>query len=88
MTYVNENEIIHPCQIGFITGNRTADHVLTLKTLHDKYVKQHNNGKIYACLVDFKKAFDSVWHDGLFSKLLENKIGGRFYDLDLAFKTV
>ena len=81
MTYVNENEIIHPCQIGFMPGNRTADHVLTLKTLHDKYVKQHNNGKIYACFVDFKKAFDSVWHDGLFSKLLENKIGGRFYDL-------
>jgi hypothetical protein len=40
-----------------------------------------NNKKIYACFVDFKKAFDSVWHDGLFYKLLDNKIGGRFYDL-------
>ena len=62
-------------------GNRTADHILTLKTIHDIYVKQHSNEKIYACFVDFKKAFDSIWHDGLFLKLLENKIGGRFYDL-------
>ena len=37
--------------------------------------------KIYACFVDFKKAFDSVWHQGLYYKLLQNKIGGRFYDL-------
>jgi hypothetical protein len=52
-----------------------ADHILTLKTLHDKYVKQSENGKIYACFVDIKKVFDSVWHQGLYSKLLENKIG-------------
>jgi hypothetical protein len=81
LSFTRQNKIIHPSQIGFIPGNRTADHILTLKTLHDKYVNQHNNGKIYACFVDFKKAFDSVWHDGLFLKLLENKIGGQFYEL-------
>jgi hypothetical protein len=43
--------------------------------------KKHNNMKIYACFVDFKKTFDSVWPDGLFYKLLDNKIGGRFYGL-------
>jgi hypothetical protein len=48
--------------------------------LHDKYVN-HNNEKIYACFIDFKKAFDSVWHEGLYLKLLENGIGGWFYDL-------
>ena len=36
---------------------------------------------MYACFVGLKKAFDSVWHEGLFLKLLENKIGGQFYDL-------
>ena len=80
MNFAREKNLIHPTQIGFIPGNRTADHILTLKTLHDKYVKQSENGKIYACFVDFKKAFDSVWHQGLYSKLLENKIGGHFYD--------
>ena len=81
MNYATANQLIHPTQIGFIPGNRTADHPFTLKTLHDKHVKQNNGGKIYACFVDFKKAFDSVWHQGLYYKLLQNKIGGRFYDL-------
>ena len=72
---------MHPSQIGFMPGSRTTDHTLILKTLHDKYVNQHKNGKIYACFVAFKKAFDSVWHEGLLLKLLHNKIGGTFYDL-------
>jgi len=38
----------------------------------------HHNEKIYACFVDFKKAFDSVWHDGLLFKLLQINIGGFF----------
>ena len=37
--------------------------------------------KIYACLVDFKKAFDSVWHDGLLFKLLHINLGGCFHNL-------
>jgi hypothetical protein len=81
MLFTKQENSIHPSQIGFMPGNRTADHILTLKTLHDKYVKQQNNEKIYACFVDFRKALDSIWHNGLFLKLLENKIGGRFYDL-------
>ena len=47
----------------------------------NKKKQQSENGKIYACFVDFKKAFDSIWHKGLYLKLLENEIGGRFYEL-------
>jgi hypothetical protein len=72
MNFINEKKLIHQSQIGFIPGNRTADHSLTLRTLHDKFVKQNENEKIYACF---------VWHQGLFYQLLENKIGGHFYDL-------
>ena len=32
-------------------------------------------------MVDFGKAFDSVWHDGLLYKLLQINVGGNFYDL-------
>ena len=60
--------------------NRTADYVFTLRTLIDKYVHNHNE-RIYACFVDFKKAFDSVWHDGLLNKLLQIDVGGSFYNL-------
>ena len=58
---------------GFSQNART--HVLI-----DKYVHNHN-GKIYACFVDFRKAFDSVWHNGLLSKLLQINLGGSFYNL-------
>ena len=81
MNFTNNKKIIHSSQIGFMPERRTADHALTLKTLHDKFVKDSNSGKIYACFVDFKKAFDSVWHQGLLYKLLKYKIGGHFYDL-------
>ncbi len=32
-------------------------------------------------LFDFKKAFDTIWHQGLFYKLIESGIGGKTYDL-------
>ena len=78
--FLENKHTLHPSQIGFLPGNRTADHIFTLKTLHDKYINQ-NNEKLYACFIDFKKAFDSVWHEGLYLKLLENGIGGNFYSL-------
>ena len=37
--------------------------------------------KVYACFVDFRKAFDSVWHDGLLHKLLQINVGGNFYKI-------
>lgn len=30
---------------------------------------EENNSKLYVCLLDLFKAFDSVWHQGLFYKL-------------------
>ena len=40
------------------------------------YAKE-NNSKLYACFLDAQKAFDKVWHDGLFLKLYE--MGLDFY---------
>ena len=78
--YFEEKKISHNSQIGFLLENRTADHVFTLRTLIDKYAYYHKE-KVYACFVDFRKAFDSVWHEGLFYKLLKINIGGHFYNL-------
>ena len=36
---------------------------------------------LYACFVDFQKAFDSVIHSRIKYLLLENNIGGKFYDI-------
>ena len=79
--YVLQQNILHQAQIGFLPNHGTSDHIFTLRTLVDNYVSHSTNGKLYTCFIDFKKAFDSVWHDGLFYKLLHYKIGGKFYDL-------
>ena len=49
-----------------------------MRTLFEKYCVQ-NNSKLYVSFIDFQKAFDSIWHDGLFYKLLQMGIGGPFY---------
>ena len=79
--YLNKENILHRAQIGFLPNHRTSDHIFTLRTLIDKHVTHSTKGKLFTCFIDFKKAFDSIWHDGLFYKLLQNKIGGKFYDL-------
>ena len=78
--YFKENKILHNSQIGFLPENRPADHVFTLRTLIGKYVHYHKE-KVCACFVDFRKAFDSIWQEGLFYKLLKINKGGQFYNL-------
>ena len=69
-----ENKIMCHEQIGFEKKTRPSDHLLVLKTLIDVYA---NSGKkLFACFVDFQKAFDSVWRTMLFYKLIK-------YGLDL-----
>ena len=71
LEHVMSFNTLHKSQIVFLPNNRTADHVFTLRTLIlDKYVYNHKE-EIYARFVDFKKAFDSVWHVGLLHKLLQ-----------------
>ena len=54
------------------------DHILTVKSLVNKYVTDRNRSKLYTCFIDFRKAFDTVWHQGVFQKLLEINISGNF----------
>ena len=64
-----DNNIKAKEQIGFEKKTRPADHLFVLKTLIDSYKAQGK--KLYACFVDFQKAFDSVWRLGLIYKLIK-----------------
>ena len=75
---MENNNLYNNLQAGFRPGYRTTDHIYTLKTILNKYLFK-NKQKIYACFVDFSKAFDMVWHSGLLKKLLDLGIGGNFY---------
>ncbi len=81
VNFLNEHNVLSPSQIGFLPNFRTTDHIHTLHTLINEHVKQTKNGKIFACFIDFKKAFDSIWHDGLYYKFLQSGVGGKVYDI-------
>ena len=46
---------------------RISDHVFTIKTVINKYLKE--NKKLYFCFVDFRKTYDNKWREALFYKL-------------------
>ncbi len=48
-----------PYQLGFRSGAQCNDHILTLNTIIEKYVKREKK-RLFACFVDYRKAFDSV----------------------------
>ena len=67
-------------QAGFRKNHRTSDHIFVLRTIIDKYVlNAKNSRKLYACFIDLRKEFDTVWHDGLLLKLQKAGINGKIY---------
>ena len=66
-------------QIGFRKRNRTLDHVFILNTILNSYF--HKGKRVYACFVDFSKAYEPVWRDGLLYKLILNGLSFKFVSL-------
>ncbi len=87
LDFLMKRNALSKCQIGFLSKCRTSDHILTLQTLTDKYVNQ-NKSKHFACFVDFKRAFNSIWHKGLYRKLIDSGIGGKLYDSIKSMHTI
>ena len=78
--FLEKNKIIHDCQIGFTKKARTTDHLFILKCIIDEYCNTRE-GRVFACFVDFQKAFDTVIHTGLKIKLLKIGVGTLFYNI-------
>ena len=81
IAHCSKHNLINKEQIGFQQNNRTSDHILTLKSIVNKYVTDQKGKKLYTCFIDFQKAFDSIWHEGLFRKLENKNINGSFLNL-------
>ena len=60
---------LNPLQGGF---QRHMGCNMTSYLSHESiYYTKENNSKLYVCFLDAQKAFDKVWHEGLFLKLFE-----------------
>ena len=82
--FADTNKLIPIQQIGYRKGSRTTDHILTLKSIIEKFINQLPRRYLFAYFVDFKSAFDTVWRKALFFKLLKYDIEAISYQL---FKT-
>ncbi len=78
--FCNEKSLIDERQSSHRKKTRTTDNIFVLKALFDKYCTKEGK-QLYACFIDFKKAFDTVWHDALFLQLRRAGIGGPFYNI-------
>ncbi len=79
VNYLDEHKLISEFQAGFRKDRRTTDHMFILhKTM--KYYKNRSKN-LYIAFIDFHKAFDKLWRDGLLLKLCNNGIGGNMYKL-------
>ena len=56
----------------------TSNHIIVLKCIIEEAKKQRR--PIFACFIDIKKAFDSIWRQGLFYELL--------YDYGISYEFV
>lgn len=80
--YLENKSFLSREQAGFRKHFRTSDQIFILKTIVDKYIQgSRKENKLYACFIDLKKAFDTVWHDGLLLKLQRAGINGNMYQL-------
>ena len=65
-------KIIAKEQAGFRAGRSTTEQIFNLRILCDKYLQHQQD--IYHVFVDFKKAFDGVWHAALWVTMKKHNI--------------
>ena len=66
--FLEDEKLYRRFQAGFRPDYRTTDHIFTITTILNKYLYK-NKKQVFACFVDFSKAFDSLSHEALFQKL-------------------
>jgi hypothetical protein len=66
--YLAKRNVIPIEQIGFTKKKRTVYHMFILRSLVEQHTKRGSK-PLYTCFIDFRKAFNSVWLQGLFYKM-------------------
>ena len=79
ITIITIITIIGDEQSGFRSGFSTLDHIFVLYSVINYYLSKKK--RVYCAFVDYKKAFDLVDRNLLWSKLLANNINGKMINV-------
>ena len=77
--FIDSNKLISKNQIGFKPKARTADHIFSLKSMIDHYKSKKK--KVFSAFIDLRKAFDTVWREGLYYILLNHRIPFKLFNI-------
>lgn len=75
--FLEVNSLLNPLQSGFRKQRSTTDQIIRLQDEAHRAI--HNKEHTLAVFLDFSKAFDMVWRDGLMYKLRQLGIEGGLY---------
>ena len=70
-------EIIAEEQAGFRAVRSTTEHIFNLRILCEKNLQHQKN--LYHVFIDFKKAFDRVWHAALWATMQKYNISANLF---------
>ncbi|WP_419633818.1 RNA-directed DNA polymerase, partial [Thiolapillus sp.] len=65
-------KIVAEEQAGFRAGRSTTEQIFNLRSLCEKYLQHQQD--LYHVFIDFKKAFDRVWHAALWATMKKYNI--------------
>uniref|UniRef100_A0A0N7ZBB2 Reverse transcriptase domain-containing protein n=1 Tax=Scylla olivacea TaxID=85551 RepID=A0A0N7ZBB2_SCYOL len=74
-SYSDSHNIIKENQAGFRQGYSTLDHIFLLKNIIDLFLWKKK--QLFCLFIDYRKAFDTVWREGLWYKMVKENIGGK-----------
>ena len=69
-----QNNLITPNQSGFKTGDSCINQLISIT--HEIYKSFDDGYEVWDVFLDMLKAFDKVWHQGLYCKLRQSSISG------------
>ena len=75
--FADDSTLIKDSQMGFRKGFSTLDNIVILHFLSNMLI--NSKKKLFCAFIDFKQAFDTIWRDGLWSKLLKSGINGKCF---------
>ena len=73
--FIETNSLLSENQTGFRKGYSTIDHCFLLNCIVDIFKK--SSKKLYCAFVDYRQAFDKIWRNGLWYKIINMGISGK-----------